>query len=166
MKEITTFDLGMSAIRAWSHVVDLAAFTLWHPSYRFCGNAAPDAEVDLTFNLLKGEWPLKTEATVVGYERASRFAWQTGLGGVLAMREEYAFDEAGSHTRVRHTVAIEGVLSPFAYVLRRRLHTVMRAQDAALVRYLNKEARGGSLPLNRQRRRVRKAQLARKAAND
>ena len=42
----------------------------------------------------------------------------------------------------------------------------MRAQDAALLRYLTREARGSSLTINRQRRRARKAQLTRKAAND
>ncbi|TSE33218.1 hypothetical protein Tfont_02809 [Tepidimonas fonticaldi] len=61
---------------------------------------------------------------------------------------------------------MEGALSPLGYLVRRGLRRSMRAQDAALLRYLTREARGSSLTINRQRRRARKAQLTRKAAND
>lgn len=166
MKESTSFTLAITPIRAWTHIVDLAAFALWHPSYRFRGTAASGAEVGLTFSLLKGNLPLRTKARIVAYERAHRLAWRTGLGGVLVLREEYAFDEVGAGTQIRHTIAMEGVLSPFGYLLRRGLRNAMRAQDAALARYLIKEVRGSGLTVNRHRRRVRKAQLARKAGND
>ncbi|ALC14350.1 MULTISPECIES: SRPBCC family protein [unclassified Sphingopyxis] len=166
MKETTSFALTITPIRAWTHIADLAAFALWHPSYRFRGVAAPDAEVGLTFGMLKGELPLRTEATIVAYERAQRFAWRIGLGGLFTLSEEYALEEAGPQTQVRHTVRMEGALSPLGYLVRRGLRRSMRAQDAALLRYLTREARGSSLTINRQRRRARKAQLTRKAAND
>ena len=164
MKETTSFGLTITPIRAWTHIVDLPAFVFWHPSSRFRGTAAPDADVSLTFSLLKGELPLTTEARIIAYERAHRLAWQTGLGGIFALREEYAFAGTGAQTQVRHTIAVEGVLSPLGYLARRGLRKAMQAQDAALIRYLSKEARGNGLTVNRHRRLVRKAQLARKAA--
>jgi hypothetical protein len=120
----------------------------------------------LTFGMLKGELPLSTEARIVAYDRAQRFAWRIGLGGVFTLSEEYALEEAGPQTRVRHTVTIEGALSPLSYLVRRRLRRSMRTQDAALVRYLTREVRGSSFTINRHRRRARKAQPPRKAAND
>lgn len=168
MKEITAFALTITPIRAWTYIADLAAFALWHPTYRFRGVATPHAEVGLTFGMLKGELPLSTEARIVAYDRAQRFAWRIGLGGVFTLSEEYALEEAGPQTRVRHTVTIEGALSPLSYLVRRRLRRSMRTQDAALVRYLTREVRGSgsSFTINRHRRRARKAQPPRKAAND
>jgi hypothetical protein len=32
MKETTSFALTITPIRAWTHIADLAAFALWHPS--------------------------------------------------------------------------------------------------------------------------------------
>lgn len=162
MKETTSFALAITPIRAWTHIVDLAAFALWHPSYRFCGTAAAGATVGLTFGMLKGELPLRTDARIIAYERAHRLAWRTGLGGVLALHEEYALDGTGEQTQVRHTIAMEGLLSPLGYVVRRGLRSAMRAQDAALIRYLTKEVRGSGFTVNRHRRRVRKAQLSTK----
>ncbi|WP_027443723.1 SRPBCC family protein [Erythrobacter cryptus] len=166
MKEITAFALTITPIRVWTYIADLAAFALWHPTYRFRGVATPHAEVGLTFGMLKGELPLSTEARIVAYDRAQRFAWRIGLGGVFTLSEEYALEEAGPQTRVRHTVTIEGALSPLSYLVRRRLRRSMRTQDAALVRYLTREVRGSSFTINRHRRRARKAQPPRKAAND
>ena len=160
MKETTSFALNISSIRAWTHIADLAAFALWHPSYRFRGAAAPGATVGLTFGLLKGELPLRVDARIIAYERAHRLAWRTGLGGVLALSEEYAFDGARERTQVRHTMTIEGVLSPLAYVIRRGLRSAIRAQDAALIRYLTTEVRGSGFAVTRHRRRVRQAQLS------
>ena len=77
MKETTSFALNISSIRAWTHIADLAAFALWHPSYRFRGAAAPGATVGLTFGLLKGELPLRVDARIIAYERAHRLAWRT-----------------------------------------------------------------------------------------
>ncbi|AJR26706.1 MULTISPECIES: SRPBCC family protein [Sphingobium] len=162
MKETTSFALTITPIRAWTHIVDLPTFALWHPSYRFRGIAAPDADVSLTFSLLKGELPLTAEAKIIAYERAHRLAWQTGFGGIFALREEYAFAGAGAQTQVRHTIAVEGVLSPLGYLARRGLRKTMQAQDAALIRYLTKEVRGNGLSVNRHRRLFRKTQLARK----
>ena len=85
---------------------------------------------------------------------------------VPSLSEEYALEEAGPQTRVRHTVTIEGALNPLGYLVRRRLHRSMRTQDAALMRYLTREVRGSSFTINCHRRRARKAQLTRKAAND
>ncbi|TXG83862.1 MAG: hypothetical protein E6R12_06940 [Sphingomonadales bacterium] len=95
MKEITSFALSITPIRAWTHIADLAAFALWHPSYRFRGNAAPGARVGLTFGLLRGELPIKAGAKIIAYERAHCLAWRTGLGGVLTLHEEYALDGLG-----------------------------------------------------------------------
>ncbi len=162
VKEITSFALSITPIRAWTHIADLAAFAVWHPSYRFRGNAAPGARVGLTFGLLRGELPIKAGAKIIAYERAHCLAWRTGLGGVLTLHEEYALDGLGEQTRVRHSITMRGMLSPLGYTVRRGLRSAMRAQDAALVRYLTKEARGSGFTVNRRRRRVRKAQLSAK----
>ena len=46
MKEETTFDFNMSALRVWSLISDLRGYARWHPIYRIAGDAERGAEPD------------------------------------------------------------------------------------------------------------------------
>ena len=165
MKEATTFTLPMKPIRAWTHLSDLRAFVLWHPSYRFRGDFRQGGRVRLTLLLFNGEMPLNVDATITRFDKPDRLAWLAGMSGILAMNEEYVFDAVGGGTQIRHSVELRGLLGPLAVFARRRLRRALRRQDEALIHYLKKETRGGGVSFARHHRRVEKVRPPAGATN-
>lgn len=61
MKEETSFDFNMSALRVWSLISDLRSFARWHPVYRIAGEAERGAEIDVTWLLFGGDRKMTTQ---------------------------------------------------------------------------------------------------------
>ncbi len=167
MKEEDTFTFNMAPIRVWTHLADLGAYAFWHPSYRFEGGAEPGKTVKLTYAMFKGEYRIRADATITGFDKSHRIAWNVGVGGATVFSEAYELEAVGTGTEIRHSIAFESLMGKVVgRLFRRTFRRAVRAQDLALLSYLKRESRGAAAGVNRQRRRAQNARKARRANND
>jgi hypothetical protein len=154
MKEENAFSFNMTPIRVWMHLAELSAFTLWHPSYRFQGDAAPKKSIELSHALFRGEYRVKAEATITTFDKLRAIGWMVGIGGVSVFRETYELEAFGSGAQIRHALEFQGLFGRLIGVfLRRGLRQTLRVQDAALANFLKKEIRSAVAGINRHHRK-------------
>lgn len=166
MKEETTFDFNMSALRVWSLLSDLKGYARWHPIYRIAGEAERGAEMDITWLLFKGDRKMTTQMIINRLIKLELIGWQMGVRGFLTFDERYEIEPIANGVCVRHSVECRGVIGGlFGRMMRKGLRRTMRQQDAAFLNLLRRQSR---LPgrSNRHSRRPIKPPPPRGAAND
>jgi len=165
MKEETTFDFNMSALRVWSLLSDLKGFARWHPTYRIAGEAERGAEIDVTWLLFKGDRKMTTQMVITRLVKPELIGWRMGLRGFLTFDERYEIEPIANGVRIHHSFDCRGMVGALiGPLMRKGLRRSMRHQDAAFLALLRRQSR---LPgqSTRQRRRPIKPP-PRDAAND
>ncbi len=165
MKEETTIEFTMSALRVWSLLSDLKGFARWHPMYRIAGAAEPGAEIDVTWLLFGGDRKLTTQMVVNRLVKSELIGWQMGVRGFLTLDERYEIEPIANGVRIHHSIDCRGIVGVLiGRLMRKGLRRNMRHHDAAFLAFLRRQSR---LPgqTTRQRRRPIKPP-PRDAAND
>lgn len=166
MKEETTLDFNMSALRVWSLLSDLEGYARWHPVYRKAGEAERGAEMDVTWLLFKGDRKMTTQMVINRLVKPQLIGWQMGVRGFLTFDERYEIEPIANGVRIHHSVECRGVVGALVgRMMRKGLRRTMRIQDAAFLALLRRQSR---LPAQsmRQRRRPLKSPPRGDAAND
>lgn len=159
MKEETTFDFNMSALRVWSLLTDLNRFARWHPVYRISGEAERGAEVDVTWLLFGGDRKMKTQMVINRLVKPRMIGWRMGVRGLLTFDERYEIDPIANGVSIRHAVECRGIVGMLAgRLMRKGLLRTIRHQDAALLALLRRQSR---LPRQSARERLRPVKVAR-----
>jgi hypothetical protein len=153
MKEETTFDFNMSALRVWSLISDLKGFARWHPMYRIAGEAERGAEIDITWLLFGGDRKMTTQMVVNRLVKPQLIGWQMGVRGFLTLDERYELEPIANGVRVHHSIDCGGMVGALVGPLMRKgLRRNMRNQDAAFLALLRRQSR---LPKQSMRHRQR-----------
>lgn len=166
MKEETTLDFNMSALRVWSLLSDLKGYARWHPVYRIAGDAERGAEMDVTWMLFNGDRKMTTQMVINRLVKPQLIGWQMGVRGFLTFDERYEIEPIANGVRVHHSVECRGVVGALVgRMMCKGLRRTMRQQDAAFLALLRRQSRlpGQSM---RQRRRPVTPPPRRDAAND
>jgi len=166
MKEETTIEFNMSALRVWSLLSDLKGFARWHPMYRFAGVAEPGAEMDVTFLLFGGDRQMTTQMTVNRLVKPQLIGWQMGVRGFLTLDERYEIEPIANGVRIHHSIDCRGMVGVLiGPLMRKGLRRNMRQQDLAFLALLRRQSR---LPRRSTRHSQRpvKPPPPRGAAND
>ncbi|MBP2278567.1 hypothetical protein J2X47_004182 [Sphingomonas sp. BE270] len=166
MKEETSFDFNMSALRVWSLISDLRSFARWHPVYRIAGEAERGAEIDVTWLLFGGDRKMTTQMIINRLTKPQLIGWQMGVRGFLTLDERYEIEPIANGVCVHHSVECRGIVGALVgRMMRKGLRRTMRQQDAAFLALLRRQSR---LPGRSTRNRPRpiKPPAARNAAND
>lgn len=166
MKEETTLDFNMSALRVWSLLSDLKGYARWHPVYRIAGEAERGAQMDVTWLLFKGDRRMTTQMVINRLVKPQLIGWQMGVRGFLTFDERYEIEPIANGVRIHHSFECRGVVGALVgRLMRKGLRRSMRQQDAAFLALLRRQSRlpGHSM---RQRRRHLKPPPGRDAAND
>lgn len=165
MKEETSFEFNMSALRVWSLLSNLRAFARWHPVYRIAGEAEAGAEMDVSW-LLFGGRRMTTQMVISRLVKPRLIGWQMGVRGFLTFDESYDIEPIANGVRIHHSVEFQGVIGVLiGPLMRKGLRRTMRRQDAAFLALLRRQSRlpGQSV---QHRRRHTKSAPQRDAAND
>ena len=142
MKEETSFDFNMSALRIWSLISDLRGFSRWHPIYRIAGEAERGAEIDVTCFLFGGGRKMTTQLIINRLTKPQLIGWQIGVRGFLTLDERYQIDAIANGVRVHHSVECRGVIGGLVgLILRKGLLRTMRQEDAAFLALLRRQSR-------------------------
>lgn len=166
MKEETSFNFNMSALRVWTLLTDLNGFSRWHPVYRMNGVAELGAEVDVSWLLFKGDRRLTTQLIVNKLEKPKAIGWEMGIPGLLIFDERYDIAPVANGVCVHHAVECRGVFGGLlGRFIRRGLRRTMRHQDAAFLTFLRRQSRLPR-PIARPRQRPGKPPRSGGAAND
>lgn len=166
MKEETTIEFTMSALRVWSLLSDLKGFARWHPMYRIAGAAEPGAEIDVTWLLFGGDRKMTTQMVVNRLVKPELIGWQMGVQGFLTLDERYEIEPIANGVRIHHSLECRGIIGGMVGgLMRNGLRRTMRQQDAAFLALLRRQSRlpGRSA---RNHRRPMKPPPRRDAAND
>lgn len=166
MKEETTLDFNMSALRVWSLLSDLKGYARWHPVYRIAGEAERGAEMDVTWLLFKGDRKMTTQMVINRLVKPQLIGWQMGVRGFLTFDERYEIEPIANGVRIHHSVECRGIVGALVgRMMRKGLRRTMRIQDGAFLALLRRQSRlpGQSM---RQRRRPLKSPPGGHAAND
>lgn len=166
MKEETTFDFNMSALRVWSLLTDRNGFARWHPIYRISGEAERGAEVDVTWLLFGGDRKMRTQMVVNRLVKPRMIGWRMGVRGFLTFDERYEIDPIANGVCIRHAVECRGIVGMLVgRLMRTGLRRTMRQQDAAFLALLRRQSR---LPRQSGRHRQRPIKLPHRpnVAND
>lgn len=165
MKEETSFDFNMSALRVWSLISDLKGFARWHPVYRIAGEAERGAEMDVTWLLFRGERKMTTQMVVNRLVKPEIIGWQMGVRGFLTLDERYQIEQIANGVRIHHSIDCRGVVGALlGPLMRRGLRRNMRNQDAAFLNLLRRQSRLSGTSTRQRRRPIKPP--PRNAAND
>lgn len=166
MKEETTFDFNMSALRVWSLLSNLKGFARWHPAYRIAGEAERGAEMDVTLLLFNGDRKVTTQMVINRLVKPQMIGWQMGVRGLLTFDERYEIEPIANGVRIHHSAECRGLVGALiSRMIRRGLRRMMRQQDAAFLSLLRRQSRLPGQPM-RNRRHPIKPPPRRDAAND
>jgi hypothetical protein len=110
MKEETSFDFNMSALRVWSLISDLRSFARWHPVYRIAGEAERGAEIDVTWLLFGGDRKMTTQMIINRLTKPQLIGWQMGVRGFLTLDERYEIEPIANGVCVHHSVECRGIV--------------------------------------------------------
>lgn len=142
MKEETTFDFNMSALRVWTLLADLNGFARWHPVYRIPGEAARCAEVDVTWLLFGGDRKMKTQMVINRLVKPRMIGWRMGVRGLLTFDECYEIDPIANGVCIRHAVECQGIVGALVgRLMRKGLRRSMQHQDTAMLARLGRMSR-------------------------
>ncbi|GGB43523.1 hypothetical protein GCM10011380_36210 [Sphingomonas metalli] len=165
MKEETTFDFNMSALRVWSLISDLKGFARWHPVYRIAGEAERGAEMDVTCRLFGGDRKMTTTMVVNRLAKPELIGWQIGVRGFLTLDERYEIKPIANGVRIHHSIDCRGMVGALlGPLMRQGLRRNMRQQDAAFLNLLRRQSRRSGTSTRHHRRSIKPP--ARDAAND
>lgn len=165
MKEETTFDFNMSALRVWSLISDLKGYARWHPLYRPAGEAERGAEMDVTWLLFGGDRKMTTTMVINRLVKPELIGWQIGVRGFLTLDERYQIEPIANGVRIHHSIDYRGLVGALiGPLMRKGLRRNMRQQDAALLNLLRRQSRLSGTSTRHHRRPIKPP--ARDAAND
>jgi hypothetical protein len=167
MKEETTFDFNMSALRVWSLISDLRGYARWHPIYRIAGDAERGAEMDVTWLLFKGDRKMTTQMVINRLTKPQLIGWQMGVKGFLTFDERYEIEPIANGVSIHHSVECRGIFGGLVgRMMRKGLRRTMRVQDAAFLALLRRQSRLPGRSMRHHRRPIKPPPPPRGAAND
>ena len=123
-------------------ITDLDARVDWKPFLQLSGKPHHGAEVSLRFRFAESREPFSSLATVIAAASPTSFAWQTGIGWLIAFEERYELESNQGGTEVSYELRILGAFASMVHLLMRRTFSTVAARgESGLISQLSKATR-------------------------